>query len=95
MGSDLTEQHHPGVADAQTQRAAGDREEQALGNQLTNHAAAPGADREPQRHLAGPHRCAARQEPATLPHATSSTAAASVASIATSMASGGLSAMRD
>ena len=60
---DLPEQRHAGVADAETQHAAGDRDEQALGDQLADEPSASGADGEAQRHLARAHRRAAGQQP--------------------------------
>src|SRR5947199_3756923 len=44
-----SEQQHAGVADAEAEHAAGDRDEQALGNQLANEPSASGADREAER----------------------------------------------
>ena len=60
---DLPEQQHAGVADAEAERAAGEGDEQALGNQLANKPSASGADREAERHLARANGRAARQQP--------------------------------
>ena len=59
---DLPEQRHAGVADAETEHAAGGGDEQALGHQLADEPPASGADREAQRHFARAHRRAAGQQ---------------------------------
>ena len=59
---DLTEQHHPGVADGEPERAAGDGKDEILGHELANQPAAASADGEPQCHLPRPDRCPARQQ---------------------------------
>ena len=59
----LPEQRHAGIADAEAEHAAGDGDQQALGDQLADQPAASGADGEPQRHLARANRRAAGQQP--------------------------------
>ena len=59
---DLAEQHHAGVSDAESDDAAGDRDEQALGHQLAHEPSASGADRQAQRHFARARGRAARQQ---------------------------------
>jgi len=60
---DLAEEDHAGVAHAETNEAAGKRDQQALGDQLPDEPAAACADGEAQRHLARAHRGPAGQQP--------------------------------
>ena len=59
---DLPEQRHAGVADAETQHAARQGDQQAFRDQLPDEPAASGADGEAQRHLARSHGGPAGQQ---------------------------------
>ena len=62
MVASCFDRHHAGRADRRADRAARDRQHQALGQDLTDDASAAGAEREPDRDLALTRRAAREQQ---------------------------------